>query len=238
MEESKKISFKEWFENLWYHYKWVIILGGIMVVFLIVSLVQCTAKKDIDINILHVGPMTLSHDATELLKDNVASFSDDYTGDGEINVAIHDITVNKFGNDEAGGERVNYDVNGKGMQQFQTEIRAGKAVIYALDEEFFEICVQEGILTPFDQLFSKSEMPENVIDGYGVKISELDAYKLEGFSELPEGAILCIRRSPENDELTYGRNTEIWEGNRDTLVSIIKYKAPKTENQSENGDDK
>lgn len=225
MEKQEKMSPCEWFENIWYHYKWLIIFGAVFVAFIAISLSQFLAAKDPDVNIMHVGPMYISAEVAETIETTVGKMSDDYNDDGEIKVEILDITVNKFGNEEAGIDPVNYDQNNKGLQRFQTEIRAGDTVIYALDKQFFDICVEEGLLTPLSEVIDDAYMPETVIDGYGVYISELDAYELDGLSKIPETAILCLRRSPDKDAIKYGRTMEVWEGNRNTFVNIIKYGA-------------
>ncbi len=225
MEKQEKMSLGEWFENIWYHYKWLIIFGVVLVAFILISFSQFLATKDPDVNIMHVGPMYISSDVAATIEDTVGKLSDDYNDDGEIKVEILDITVNKFGNEDAGIDPVNYDQNNKGMQRFQTEIRAGDTVIYALDKQFFDVCVEEGLLTPLTDVIDDAYMPENVIDGYGVYISDLKAYELDGLSKIPETAILCLRRSPDKDEIKYGRTMEVWEGNRNTFVNIIKYGA-------------
>ncbi len=224
MEKKEKLPFKEWCENTWYHYKWLILFGFVCVLFVVLSLTQCSRNKSIDVKLFHVGPMTISDAAAQQLKSTIADFAEDCNGDGEVNIDLLDITVNKFGNESAGIDPVNFDHNNKAQQRFQVEVRAGKAFLYALDKEFFDICVSEGVLTPFDQIFNESEMPENVIDGYGIKISDLDAYDLPGLSSVPETAILCLRRSPKDDELSYGRSEEGWEGNRNTFKNIVNYK--------------
>lgn len=225
METKTKMSVGEWFENLWYHYKWLIIFGGLLVAFVTISLFQYFGSKDPDVNILHVGPMYISPESAENLKDSVASLSEDYNDDGNVNVALLDITVNKFGNEEQGIDPINYDKNNSALQRFQTEIRAGDAVIYLLDEEYFDMCIEENLLSPLKDVVSEDILPENTVKGYGVKISDLDAYKLNGLSNVPETAILCIRRSPELDPIKYGRTVEVWEGNLKTFENILKYKA-------------
>ena len=224
-KKTDKLTPKEWWENIWYHYKWILIFGMLIAVFLLYSLVQCTASKDPDVNIMHVGPMLISSASADQIESTLAGLSEDYNDDGAFKLDLLDITVNKFGNSESSQDPINYDHNNSGLQRFQTEIRAGDAYIYLLDEEFFKICVEEGLLTKLDSVIDDADMPENVIDGYGVKLSELDAYSLPGLSSVPEGAILCLRRSPEYDELKYERTVEAWEGNRCTFVNIIKYRS-------------
>lgn len=223
MNKTEKMSAREWVENIWYHYKWLIIFGGMLIVFLVVSLTQILSSKDPDVNILHVGPMYISATAAEQLEATMADFAEDYNGDGNIKVGILDITVNKFGNEDAGIDPVNYDHNNKGLQRFQTEIRAGDTVIYALDKEFFDVCIEEDLLTPLDEIIDDAYMPENTVDGYGVYMKDLKVKELKGFDSIPETAILCIRRSPDKDDIKYGRSMDTWRGNRDTFVNIIKY---------------
>lgn len=221
MENNEKLTPREWIENIWYHYKWQIIFGGVFAIFLFISIGQMISNDEPDLRLLHVGPMYISTEAADRIEETLVGMSEDYNDDGEINVDLLDITINKFGTDEENA--INYDQNAEGYKRFQTEIRAGDAVIYLLDEEYFKICVDEGLLTPFEEIIDDAYMPENVIDGCGVKLSELKAYELSGLQNVPEGAILCLRRSPAKDELSYGRTEEDWEGNKKTFVNIIKY---------------
>lgn len=222
MEKTEKLTPREWIENMWYHYKWLIIFGGLLIAFLVISCFQFFANDDPDVNILHMGPMYISPEVADKIEATVGGMAEDYNDDGEVNVAILDITVNKFGTDES--NTFNYDQYNSALQRFQTEIRAGDAVIYLIDKEYFDICVSEGLLTPLDEVIDDAYMPENTVDGYGVYVSELDAFGLEGLSSVPDTAILCLRRSPEKDEIKYGRTQETWEGNRKTFVNIIKYR--------------
>ena len=221
--DKPKQSFSQWIENIWYHYKWTIILGGIVLAFVVIALVQLFSNTEPDIRIMHVGPMYISQTASDKLEETLAPMGVDCNDDGEVTLNLLDITINKFGA-EGTDAVVTFDHNSEGYKRFQTEMRAGDSIIYLLDEAYFNICLENGVLTPFEEIIDDAYMPENVISGCGVKISELDAYKLEGLCYVPESAILCIRRSPKKDDISYGRTQEVWEANRITFVNIIKYK--------------
>lgn len=223
MENNEKMSFGEWLENLWYHYKWLIIFGTMLVAFLVISIGQMAATKDPDVNFLHVGPMYISPSAADSIESTMTQFTGDVNGDGKVKTDLLDITVNKLQTDES--TMVNYDDQNKALQRFQTEIRAGDAVIYLLDKEYFDICVEEGLLTPLKEVLDDADIPENNVDGYGVYVSELDAFELSGLSSVPKTAILCLRRSPDKDPIKYGRTMEVWTGNRDAFVKLVKYTA-------------
>lgn len=223
MEANEKMSFREWIENIWYHYKWLIIFGGLIIAFVVISTVQLINTKDPDVNILHVGPMYISPTAAENIETTLNDFGTDIDGDGKVRVNILDITVNKIGTEDM--TPVNYDDKNKALQRFQTEIRAGDAVIYLLDKEYFDICVEEKLLTPLNEIIDDAYMPEKTVDGYGIYVSELDSFELEGLKNVPKTAILCLRRSPEKDAIKYGRTQEVWEANRNTLINLVKYKS-------------
>ncbi|MBR6783090.1 MAG: hypothetical protein IKM32_00195 [Clostridia bacterium] len=228
--QNEKMSFGEWIENIWYHYKWLIIFGGVLAAFIIISVFQIASTKDPDVNILHVGPMYISAGSAEKIESTMSQFTEDVNDDGKIKVDVLDITVNKFGTDVSNA--MNYDDRNKALQRFQTEIRAGDAVIYALDKEFFDICIEEGLLTPLNEVLDDAYIPANNVEGYGVYVSELDAFELDGLSSFPKTAILCLRRSPDKEPLKYGRTQEVWDGNRKAFVKLIKYQAPEESEES------
>ena len=219
-----KLPFKKWVENIWYHYKWTIVLVGAIVIFLVIALVQLFKNEEPDVNIMHVGPMMISPADIDDINETVGNMTYDCNGDDEVNVNLLDITINKFSN-EPGDVVVNYDANNQGYTRFQTEIRAGDAIIYLLDEPYFNECVEIGLLVPFDEVIDDVDMPENVISGCGVKISDLDAYSLPGLSSVPETAILCLRRAPKQDDIAYGRTEEEWDCNKKAFVNIIKHRS-------------
>lgn len=226
-EQTEKMSFSEWVENTWYHHKWMIIFAGMMIIFVIISIGQLISSSSADINILHVGPMYISPEAANRIESTLEGFSDDYNSDGEFIADILDITVDKFSDGQGG--TVNYDQGNQALQRFQTEIRAGDAVIYALDKYYFDICIKEGLLTPLEDIIDDADMPANTVKDengviFGVYVSDLDAYSLSGIENFPATAILCLRRSPENDQISYGRTVEEWDGNRKTFVNLVKYR--------------
>ncbi len=225
--DNGKMTPMEWAEHIWYHYKWVLIIGACVVVFLLITVTQFFTNKSPDVSIMHVGPMYITPTAHDEMADTLATFSKDYNDDGEIKTDILDITVNKFTNEDE-SFTVNFDQNNESLRRFQVEIRSGDSVIYLLDEYYFDICIDEGLLTPLNQIIDDAYMPENVISGYGVKLSQLDVYSLPGLRTVPEGAVLCIRTSPEYDEsigrLTYSRSMEAWENNLLTFKKLIEYR--------------
>ena len=40
MEKQEKQTFREWAENIWYYYKWLVLFIGLMIVFAVICIVQ------------------------------------------------------------------------------------------------------------------------------------------------------------------------------------------------------
>ena len=115
------------------------------------------------------------------------------------------------------------------VKEFEKELFAGDSMIFILDKQTFDICVDNDMLASFETVFGKDNMPEGVIAGCGIYLSSLDAKALGGFDELSPNTVLCIRRSPDSETIKYGRLQSAWESNREIFVKLINYKAENAE---------
>lgn len=90
---APKMSFGKWVENVWYHYKWQIIISIFAIVVLAVCITQCAknAKDEPDIHILYAGSVQIAqpndrqNGSTPFrdLESALASLTSDYNEDGE-----------------------------------------------------------------------------------------------------------------------------------------------------------
>lgn len=74
-----------------------------------------------------------------------------------------------------------------------------------------------------------SAIPSETVDEYGVYLRELELHFAEGFRRLPGNLIVCLRRSPEEDTITYGRTMEYWRANQLFFRNMFEYKHPTEE---------
>lgn len=224
-EKKEKLSFGEWFENLWYRYKWLMIIGALLLVFVVISCVQLFTAKNADVKMLYMGPEYLNELARERMFESVSKLAPDYDGDGEVNTDLLDIMLRRYYDESDPEKYVRYDKNGESDRRFQTEIRAGDAVIYILDSIYFKKCVDEGILAKLSEVLPESAVPAETAGEYGIELGKLDARLLPGFDVLPGDLVICIRRSPDKDQLKYGRAADFWENNRVFFENLVKYRA-------------
>lgn len=224
MEKTEKLTFKEWFENLWYRYKWLLICVAVLAVFLAVSLVQVLSAKKPDVTIMYVGPAYITPEDRDRLMTSMESLAPDYNNDGAVATDILDITLHRVYDANDSSNYTLYDQNNEAYTRFQTELRVGDAVLYILDSTFYDECVELNILTPLEEIFGKDAVPSGAVGEYGISIGSLDAQYLPGFDKIPDDMVICLRRSPDKDAIKYNRKEELWESNKEAFERIVQYK--------------
>lgn len=227
MENQEKLSFKEWCENVWYHYKWPIVLLGFIVIFLIGGLIQSITRHDPDVSFMYIGNGAITADGTNELEATVENIMEDYNGDDVKSVDYLELTALT---DEVSGIVYNADENAKVLQRFVVEVAAGDSTIYLVDDYYYNMLLGKEtldvcVLAKLSDVLDDADMPETTVDEYGVYIKDLAIYQTEGFKQLPESTILCIRRSPEQDDIKYSRSIEVYNNNKKCFRKLITYKA-------------
>jgi len=217
-------GFKGWMEYIAEYYKWPILIVGVIVIGMIISISQMSSTANPDLSMMYVGPFYMNSTEKDHLGDSIASLSGeaagDYNGDGHFRFDFLDLTVSHLQDSE--GVEYTYDDQNTTYTRFQTELRAGDTLLYFLEPYFYRQALAEDILTPLEQLGID---PSLSLDGYGIPIGNLDCYELPGFSKMPPEAVVCLRRSPENDAISYGRTMEEWGYHRDLFVAMAAYKS-------------
>ncbi len=222
--EKEKYTFKDRMSNIWYYYKWMIIIFGVLIIALIVACVQLFAQRESDVDLMYIGAGVLSVKDCGELKDFVASNITDVNGDGTKEIGFLELTAHTDNVSTDEGEAViNYDTNNAVLQRFENEVRAGDAVIYLCDDYYYDRLRNIGVLAPLASILTSAEMPERTYDEYGVYIKDLGLSLAPGFSSLPDTTIVCMRRSPEDDALKYGRTLEQWTANKLLFVKLVTY---------------
>ncbi len=192
--EKEKQSFKKWFDNYWYHYKWPTILGIFLLFVLIVGIVQCSARVESDVIMMYAGPKQLSFDEIRLLKESAAKVMEqDYNGDGskiveylENVVIVEDYTVE----DLNGEEQVLIDKQEQ-IEQYVTQVAAGDAQIYFLSADVYHDLSRQGVLVPLEDVFET--VPIENFDSFSFELGVLGIHEMPGFSSLPEKTYVCLR---------------------------------------------
>ena len=180
MRESKFFKF---FENIWYHYKYVILISLAAIIMISVATCQALSKKEPDVFVYHISTKGLSVAAKEHFLQNVELVASDYNGDG--------VTKADFKEDvyipEGGISTVQTGLGA--MESFNFELALGDCIIYIMDESFFK--QNEEYMADLTEVTGRKI--DFAVDGKGVKIKDLPSFsKLSGLSYFKDEYI-CIK---------------------------------------------
>lgn len=214
MAKFKETKFFKRIDNFWYHYKWIVVIVSVFVIFFGVSTVQLLTKTSYDIYVMYAGPQVVSlqnavyiETAFEKLDDN------DRNNDGKIEACLRDLTIMSPDDlnssvDEANSEEVpneglimNEQIVGAQMsgslKTFDQEIFGGDSVICLLSPYMYaRLPMTDGVSDAFmniDEVLGYT--PDGKYDDYAVYLKSTDFGKYApGVSSLPDDTLLCIRR--------------------------------------------
>jgi hypothetical protein len=234
MREDKKYTdgiviekgrFLTWFDNFWYHYKWVTLVTAFFLVVFSVCIVQaCTAEHD-DLNVTYAGSATLSAEQQmEIEKALTECIPEEFGKDEDTNAGLllHSIysterLVKLEETDENGNTVAVTDKNGDiqyvkertfNVNEFNnliSQLQTGMGSVIIMDgwlyEEFLEASESVERFMPLKHVFGKK--PECAIDDYAILLRDTQIYAENAaiFDCLPEDAVIVL-----HSELTFQKN--------------------------------
>ncbi len=191
--EIKKGNF---ISNIWYRYKWAIIIISAFIAVFVILIVQMAKKDKNDITIMYAGPKYVTSDIYNSVTGSLTEIMKDYNGDGEKKLLFSAVT---YQNDEQRKESVkDQDVYGKVMSDAANkealdtiinQMRSGQVAIYLIDPGLLK---QGPFMKVEDVLGYKPD--ESIMcgeNGVYLKKTEFAKY-MGGFEDLPDDTVLCI----------------------------------------------
>ncbi len=121
-------TFKEKWENFWYHYKWAAIISILVAAIAVVVIAQAVTKSRPDYTVCFVTQQELSLSATNRLEAEFAKVGKDRNDDGEVVVKIQVLNVSA----EAGAQ---YAMANR--QAVTAHIVARDVLLFAFDPEYY-----------------------------------------------------------------------------------------------------
>jgi len=218
MKVLSKIS--EFFENIWYHYKWLILIVLTLGSLMIIGIAQMIGKGDPDVHILFIGQNYITAEGRKEAEKSLSKVIPDYNGDGKVSMDLVELTVTTIP-----GQSYDYVYQQDAMTRFETEIRAGMSTVFIVEESFYDKITKLGLAAPLSVVFGEGKVPENAFDEFSFRLRDLDIAEEAGFSRFPRESYVCIRHSPENDEINYSRTMEDYEHNLDFFKKAVEYRS-------------
>ncbi len=203
MEKStlKDMKFgKEKLQNIWYFYKWHILIALFFTVAGIWLVTHCAADKEADIYIYFAGPVYFTANAQEQISDAFSAVIPDEYGETVSMITTvygKDVTVGST-EEEDQQYYINYTEKQATLAEFKNQMRLPNTVICLLSPTCFKIAVEDGqTLRPLREVLD--DLPEGVTeDGYGIKLSSLPFYSSNSvLKQFPEDTVLCVKNASD-----------------------------------------
>ena len=212
MQDKKTFNFVKFVDNIWYHYKYVILLLIAAIIILSVLIFQSVTQKQPDIFVYHISTEGLTASSKDNFRNSMALIAEDYNGDGFVTVDLKE-EVYVPASAEAyvqGGLSV--------TESFNLELALGECIIYIMDESFYNGNKQYMA----DIEAAIGYLPDYAVENNAILLSDLPAYrKMPGLMDLPAESYVCIReRRTGMDEDAYNAHIDYFK----KLVEFVDYK--------------
>ena len=184
MREHNEKSLVKFVENIWYHYKWAILLCCFFAFVFIAGTIQSLSNKKPDVFIYHVAAQGITASSVEKMTDSLSEFAIDYNGDGTVTVDYkEEIYIPEVISAGQGQLSV--------TDSFNLELFAGECVIYIMDESFYR-GNSDFMVNLSDVLGYK---PGFAYDDKALLLADLPAYEnVPGLCDLPAESFVCVRK--------------------------------------------
>lgn len=138
MKDLKHFSL-EWWQNLWFFYKWHFLVGLLVLVTVVVTIVGAVNRIEPDIHILFAGDYVLTEEDTAILKERIESTITDVNGDGRVVAQFVEISL------KLDTERTD-ETTAPNLQQLRNQFITGKQHILVLDRELFNLYYSQALI--------------------------------------------------------------------------------------------
>ena len=227
-EEIKKGNF---WSNLWYRYKWVIIIGAFLLITAICLISMCASVEHEDIQIVYVGPVSIVDSATHSsIENSFTPILKDYDEDGKKELQIiSNVLLNKNQLVDEEGNPLSLEEIGRNQSNintFKQQLMSGDLTIILMDKGLYSEELK-GYFTSLDEVTKDknavipNEWKNDEFTIYLHK-TELGGY-VEGFDRLPKDTVVGVLLK------TAFANDDEYSEHVDFFIELINYKAPTQE---------
>ena len=228
--------FLRWIDNVWYHYKWHIIIGAFAIFTLVVCLVQCTSRKSYDMTVVFAGNASLN--ASE--QDGICAALEAVMNRDETQ-AIQLVTygiyteeelLGMYSQENAEGNRVIEDLAyGNAKKQnidegnaFSTFLKTGECAVWFVTPYVYEQYGIETLAAPLSEIFGDA-IPSGAANEYAVRLGDTALYQTyAALRELPADTLIVLTRP-----YVFGSVSKdaYYENCRQTFLSIVNFQSTK-----------
>ncbi len=214
--------------DIWFYYKWHVLIVLFFVTIFTVLIVQTVTKEKFDVRMLYAGPVILSDEnktaITDALNQNIDS---DYNGDGQKNSELFDLIL--MTNEEI------KEMNDKGVDPYflnpsfvndnretlAVNSMAGDYVIFLIDADYYQNLHDNGAFVTLDSMGITNGTR---YDDCALYLNSLDFAKFyTAFHIFPDDTLICVKQLSLNAK---NKAAMLWEQNKKYFKTLTEIKLP------------
>ena len=230
-DESVAIKKGDFWDNLWYQYKWVIIIGAILLIVAVIFIVSVATQPDYDMYVAYAGPLYTDGETKYAIDYAFGAMLEDYNGDGEKLFNFAGITYQNEEQRKQSAEEMkqNYGIvqnthaNYQALDTIRSQMMSGTVAIYLMDEALYND--NKTMMMDLTAIFPDIN-PDIMAGESGVYFKKTDFYKYmsttedgAGLKNLPKDTILCILPNITT------MDNDLHQNSITLLCEILKFKA-------------
>lgn len=188
---------KQWWDYVWYYYKWHITITVLAIIIASVTMVQCATRTRYDMTVVYAGHMNYSDDEIIRLQELLSEHITDIDENGEKNVMFMPLMFA----DNPGSEEYDYAMQTKLDLSFTDDY----TFIYLMDKSEAELYLQrESIADTFENTDLYAENTDAEIlrasDGTGYAVNLRNSALLKNNNIYCEDLYILIAKNNDDNE--------------------------------------
>ena len=202
---KSKISL--FFENVWYHYKWHIIIIAFFVLVFGVCIAQCLGTEQPDVVVTYAGGYTLSSAEVNTFNQILNGLLEHSSDDARSVVALAHYSIYTqeelhqmyYGDDteENGAASLAYNsarqTNVTNASNFSNFLLTGETAILLVSEWVYQNKIDTERMMTLESVLGYT--PDTAVDAYAVKLCDTELYKTyEALQVLPKDTLIVFAR--------------------------------------------
>lgn len=237
-DPAEQSRFLRWAENIWYHYKWHILITAFFLFTLAVCLAQCSSREKYDLNVCFAGGAALDRQEQDGLAAVLeAILPEDYDGDGTRSVALVTYPIyseeqlremysfvgedgEKHFSEELANARAQ---NADEISLFSSYSMTGECVVWFVSPYLFDQCNLSHIAVPLTDVFGT--LPGSAANEYAIRLSGTEFYRYyAAVRSMPEDTLIVLTHP--FDLLGQGSKETVYQNGRELFRTIVMFSAP------------
>lgn len=224
-----------WFENLWYHYKWTILMVAFFLFVTIVCLVQCTTTPHKDVYITFGGSYTMTSEEKTAVERVFAEVSKQTFGEKALAVGVTDYpfyteeelralyTDPETGDFNGAAYNTAKGMNVNRLKELSSYMGTGDCSIWLVNTSVYEAQhMSEKLAVPLANIFETT--PVGAYDEYAIRLGDTAIYQYyEALQVLPADTLIVLTHpyfmGASSNEETYTQFKALYK-------AIVEFQAP------------